>query len=73
MFNLWKIQLKIKCQELYDENIKLKKENEQLIIDSNNLHNIKSVVEHDTLDPTSLPVHKLSLNIDDINEIINDK
>tara|TARA_R110000868_G_scaffold969_1_gene7305 strand:+ start:886 stop:1083 length:198 start_codon:yes stop_codon:yes gene_type:complete len=24
MFNLWKIQLKIKCQELYDENIKLK-------------------------------------------------
>ena len=44
MFNLFKIQLKIKCQELYDENIELKKQNEELLQSARDLHNIKKHV-----------------------------
>jgi len=59
MFNLYKCQLKVKCQELYDENIKLKK----LLNEKNGFH-----------DETEDPVHKnppknITLDISDISEI----
>jgi len=35
MFNLYKIELKAKCKELYEENIKLKKQLEKCNCDCN--------------------------------------
>ncbi len=59
MFNLYKNQLKIKCQELHDENIKLK-----------NLLNEKNKVEsEDPVHKKSPEKKTLTFNIEEICDI----